>query len=359
MRRLPPLALVLAIAWGMPATSPGADPQDTRFLVFRLGAERQAVRPDGTNVVVLKDDPRPSFSRDDRARLGLRPDALDTMALAPNGQRLALLGRVEDGRAVPTLGEGQVVLARPDGSEAKVLVAQAARRASLTWSPDGAQLAYHESVPTNADPAARVPRTLLRIEIVDVPSGVARRSIAGTSDFSRPLFTGKGGLVYLAFRERVDKSQFFDIKYAPLAGANPANSNPARGLVDRQFVLGFDVTADETMLAYTTPDGLFVRDLQGRGPERRAWKTHDVGGQLGKEWVVCFDKPRWRPDGGAVACRCVFIGGRFGGDGGPVNGEEDVVVFPLEGKPTTFPFNPRWALEGWASAAEVDRLKKP
>lgn len=325
------------------------------YLLFRKGDLRKAVSVDGKQVIELKDDPRLRYDPDALRLRNLRPDPPMNAVLSSDGRQLAYVGKVDNGKAVPHPSNGQVCVCRPDGSEARVVVSTAARRHHLSWSPDRRQLAYDEEMKTNGDSGAG-PEWIMRVHVADVATGVVRRSFAGTSDVSHPRFTPKGNLTYQVLRGRNGKLTLNDLEYVKLDGTPDEQFRGSRTLVNRQFFLGSSFLADESKLAYTIPHVMVVRSLDGQAEER--WTVADVGKELGIEWYLCFDTPVWRPDGKTVACRCVFLGGRMAGDDTPIKGEEQVVIFPLGGKARAFSFEPHWALEGWATKADIEALRK-
>ncbi|HMP58266.1 MAG TPA: hypothetical protein PKD86_02830, partial [Gemmatales bacterium] len=80
---------------------------------------------------------------------------------------------------------------------------------------------------------------------------------------------------------------------------------------------------------------------------------------------VVFGKPKWRPDGKQLACRCVFVGGRVlsaedKGPPPPVAGEELVVIFTLgEATPRAISVPPNARLEGWEQKAGAAPAEQP
>jgi len=331
---------------------------DDGWLVFRHGDERTAVSADGKSVIDLAPDPRPGYDADTVRELRLGRDPQPRFVTSPDGSGLAYLGRVVNGRAAPHPFFGQVCVCKPDGSAARVVVAEPANRQSLSWSPDGAQLAFDEDTPTNGDgdAAGRAPRSLRQVHVIDTATGVRRRTFAGTTSISRPQYTPKGNLLYFQYRDRQGKFALEDLYFQKLGPTPEDEHRLSRALVRREFLVGAALSPDESKLAYAAVGRMTVLPLDGSAEQ--TWTVADVGKQLGIEWSIFFAAPVWRSDGQALACRCGFLGGRQAGDDTPVKGEEQVVVFRLGEAARAFTFAPRWTLEGWRSAAEVGRLKR-
>lgn len=329
------------------------------FLVFRDGDQRKAVSADGTITIELKSDPRPSYDADTARLLGLGSADRPQFALSPDRRRMAYLGKVANGRATPHPFHGQVCVCNVDGSVARTLVNGPANRQSLSWSPDGAQIAFDEDTPTNGDPNPAVPQpqSLRQVHVIDAATGIVRRTIAGTSSISRPRFTPKGNLLYHQLCDRQGKLALNDLYFQKIGPTPDDEHRLSRTLVKREFLIGAALSPDESKLAVTLLGLLAVRPLDGASDE--VWTVEDVGKQLGIDLSTAFGEPVWRPDGRAVACRCVVIGGRRVANAAEVAarpGEEQIVVFPLGGKAQAFALPPQWVLEGWTM--EVERWRR-
>jgi len=335
-----------------------AAPADEGWLIFRHDDELKAVSAHGKSVIQLPVEPRPRYDSNTIRDLHLSEGVRPRFAPSPDGTKLAFVGRVVDGQAAPHPFFGQICVSKPDGTAARVLVSELANRQSLSWSPDGTQLAFDVETPVKGDANAAMPapQSPRQVHIIDAMTGALRRTFAGTTDVSRPQFTPKGNLLYYQFRDRQGKFAREDLFFQKL-GPTPADEHRlSRVLVRNEFLIGAALSPDESQLAYSTLGRMTVLPLDG-SPEQ-TWTVTEVGKQLGVELSINFMTPVWRFDGQALACRCGFLGGRQAGDDRPVKGAEQVIRFRRNQPPQAFAFPQGWALEGWRSAATVAQLKR-
>lgn len=355
-----------------PGTAQPAEQADW-WLVFQKGDQAKAARPDGKET---RDLPVAKRLRYDQAYVGrfhmAMPEHMPINGVtSPDGQKVAFIGEIEQGKAQPHPFHGYLVLANADGSEPRLLTADKARRGSITWSPDGKRLAFEEETERRQQLEQRAkggfdygPETVQRVRVLDLGSGKILYTFGGeTESIHSPRFTPRGRLSYLVTRGRNGKLRVEDLVVRILDGVmSPAALRPVT-LVESQSILGWALNADESKLAYTEPGSMVIKNLKEAGA--RVFTIQDLNQKYKMKWGVCFMQPVWRPDGKAVACRCSFLGGRaapIGGgqiDNSPIPGEEQVCIFPADDRPIAssepeaFAFEPGWQLIRWAKDQEL------
>jgi RNA polymerase sigma factor (sigma-70 family) len=342
------------------------------WLIFGKGDERKAVRGDGKEVIELKPVRELRYDQSYIGTLhrGISEETPINGALSPDGKKLALVGDIKDGKAVAHPFHGYSILANPDGSEPKLLTPAKLNRRSLTWSPDGKRLAWHEATEKTQKLENRAKggfdygaEALRRVVVLDLATGRTLFTFGGASEsIHSPQFTPRGRLSYLVTRARNGKILLEDLIVRILDGVMSADALRPHTVVNEEWILGFAFSPDESRLAYSRGSEMVVKNLEKAGLE--TFKLEALNQHLGKQWSVCFLKPVWRADGKALACRCAFMGGRMAGDESPIPGEEQVMIFPADEnntaacEPETFAFDRNWSLLRWATFAEVQRLKK-
>jgi Tol biopolymer transport system component len=179
-----------------------------------------------------------------------------------------------------------------------------------TWSPDGRRIAF-----------AGLRDGRWQVYVTDADGGKLRQVTDGPQGASLPKFGPDGRLAYVVWRQPLGKRRQGDLV---VDGKEP------RTVVRDAVVVEYAWRPDGKMIGCSTPGVVVFLDL-ATGTARTV-ELSDIDKQLASFAALHLC---WSPDGRAVACRCLFYGGRQ--QGGPkMFGDDELFVIPHDGKATWF-----------------------
>jgi WD40 repeat protein len=287
------LAILIAVIWSVAAWADDAKPIADGAAVWRLqistADKTYLVRPDGSE--------RREVERAGTARAG--GDAPGE--LSPDGKRRVVVGL-----------ENAIWVAKVEdavGTNEKKLTESSASQICASWSPDSKHVAY-------ASAESGTPQIY-----VAEADGSNAKQITQEAIGAYQCHYGPGGqLAYLAWRGKP--------KLRP-ADLIVVDDKGSRAIVKNTFIGEFAFSPDGKTIAYSKLGSLVFHDLASGKEREIEFKKIDPRLDSHTAW-----KMTWRPDGGAMACAIMFLGGRLAGT--QIFGDDEIFVLPREGEPTWF-----------------------
>jgi Tol biopolymer transport system component len=231
-------------------------------------------------------------------------------ALSPDGQRLVYTDAPQDEKR---LFDGEIFVADADGANAQRLTDNDAHDNGPVWSPDGKRIVFESDRGGS-----------MQIYAMDDDGDHIERLTHEVEGAQRPKFASDGRFAYVALRRREGKLWYQDLVVR--------DGDTARALVKNAWLYAdFAWSPDGKTMAYGKIGSIVFHDLAS-GREEEVDFSQKINREMSSH--AAFNLA-WRPDGEAVACSIMFLGGRP--QGGPkMIGDEEIFVIPRHGRPTWF-----------------------
>jgi dipeptidyl aminopeptidase/acylaminoacyl peptidase len=246
-----------------------------------------------------------------------------TLLFRPDGTGRTESGPVPAGRRQPSPDGKRILYVKADEGKEGVYVAAAdgtgARKLSPDnvtatfpeWSPDGKRIAF-----------AGLRGDRWQVHVMDADGSNVRQLTDGPHGAYMPKFGPDGRLAYLVWRQPLGKHRPADLVIA--------DGKDTKAVVKDVYVTDYAWSPDGKAIAYGKPGVLAFHDLTA-GREREVVLA-DINRELSSHAAVVLC---WRPDGRAVVCRIMFLGGRRAG-GPKMFGDDKLFVVPRDGRVSWF-----------------------
>jgi hypothetical protein len=268
---------ILALLLLLPAQDPGP-----WRVVFVQDAKLHSIREDGT---------------DRRAETQIFQGGV----LSPDGTRRVYTR--ED-------GDFEIWVSDADGSKARKLTDNKAHDSGPDWTPDGRRIVFY----SNREGTSQ-------IWIMDADGGNPKRLTDHETGAANPRVSKTGVVAYheihVPTREKLPP---VTLRTLDLAGGD------SKIVMEKIQTMGHAWSPSGDRLAVSLIQELRIVDPTGKKATRIDFAT--IHKDLYAHSAVAM---AWRPDGGAIACRIMFLGGRIGG--ASIFGDDQIFILPLPGKP--------------------------
>jgi hypothetical protein len=247
--------------------------------------------------------------RADGKTIQIRPDSTDRTEVAT----------AAPGQAIPSLDGGAIVIVKDDA----IHVADADGKNSRKVSPDGLVAGWPSLSPDGRRIAFVGQRDKRwQLFLMDRDGGNVRQLTDGPEEIERPRFGPDGRLLYLALHPRIMKLRPGDLLIW--------DGRETQAVVRNIYIADYAWSPDAKAVAYSKAGSLVFHDL-ATGAEQEVFFP-EIDKRLSGHYA---SRLSWRPDGQALACTIMFLGGRRWG-GPKIFGDDELFVIPRRGKPNWF-----------------------
>ena len=223
--------------------------------------------------------------------------------LSPDGRRRVYL--------VDEPEHDEIWVSDADGGRAKKLTDKGEVNGLPSWSPDGRRLAFS----SNRKGSWQVWR-------IDADGAGLTRLTGHTDGVRGPQVSPRGDVVaYFELHPKEGKLPPVSLRLVPLEGGD------SKVVFDQTQLLGFAWSPSGDRLACSLVGELRVLDSTTLKPVL-SFTGKSIDRRLDSH--AAFEMT-WRPDGGAIAFRCTFLGGRT--FGAKMFGDNEVFILPMKGAP--------------------------
>jgi hypothetical protein len=256
------------------------------------GPWRLVFRHDGTKLHSIRED-----GTDRRAETQI----FHTGVLSPDGTRRVFTR--ED-------GDFEVWVSDADGGKAQKLTDNKAHDSGPDWTPDGRRIVFY----SNREGTSQ-------IWIMDAEGGNPKRLTDHETGARNPRVSKTGVIAYeeihVPTREKLPP---VTLRTLDLAGGD------SKVILERVQMLGHSWSDSGDRLAVS-----LIQELRILDPAGKTVTSIELAKMNKDLYAHAAFGMVWKPDGKAIACRIVFLGGRT--EGASIFGDDQIFILPLEGKP--------------------------